>query len=152
MINIYLISTVLLSASAFEMSGRFRDPLAWSGGLSGLGINPNYTAGTFPTKLDHFNDDIDKMFELRFWINDNYYDVEHGPIFIYICGEWTCSPPADDATAMAFGASRGALLVALEHRYYGASQPFPDWSYENLKWLTTPQAIEDIHGFVLNIK
>jgi len=35
------------------------------------------------------------------------------------------------------GAEHNALLVSLEHRYYGDSQPFSDWSTENLKLLTS---------------
>jgi len=95
------------------------------------------------------------MFNIRWWKNEKY-STKDGPIFIYICGEWTCAPPSDDATAMAFGASKGALLLALEHRYYGNSQPFSDaqggWSYDNLKWLNTTQALEDIEVYVQKIK
>jgi len=42
--------------------------------------------------------------------------------------------------------------VSLEHRYYGASQPFSDWSLDNLKWLNTTQALEDIHKFINYMK
>lgn len=49
---------------------------------------------------------------------------------------------------MAYGQEKKGLLVALEHRYYGASQPFKDWSTPNLKWLNTTQALEDIHHFI----
>lgn len=53
---------------------------------------------------------------------------------------------------MGYGASKGAILMALEHRYYGNSQPFSDaeggWSYENLKFLNVTQAIEDIDLFI----
>lgn len=39
-------------------------------------------------------------------------------------------------------------VIALEHRYYGESQPRPDWTYENLRWLTADQALADIAHFV----
>jgi hypothetical protein len=35
------------------------------------------------------------------------------------------------------GADNNALLVTLEHRYYGASQPFENWSTKNLEYLTS---------------
>ena len=41
----------------------------------------------------------------------------------------------------------GALMVALEHRYYGPSNPFGDYSTENLRYLNTEQALEDIASF-----
>ena len=49
---------------------------------------------------------------------------------------------------MMVGAEHGALLYSLEHRYYGASQPFDDWSTPNLKYLTTRQALADIRAFI----
>lgn len=38
----------------------------------------------------------------------------------------------------------------LEHRYYGASQPFADWSVPNLKYLTSQQALADLDYFIKN--
>ena len=40
------------------------------------------------------------------------------------------------------------LFLVLEHRYYGASQPFPDWSSENLKYLNSTQALADLDYFI----
>ncbi|KHJ96033.1 serine carboxypeptidase S28 [Oesophagostomum dentatum] len=42
----------------------------------------------------------------------------------------------------------GAALFALEHRFYGESRPKPDTSVENLKYLNSRQAIEDIAYFI----
>jgi serine protease 16 len=41
-----------------------------------------------------------------------------------------------------------ALMLALEHRYYGPSNPFGDFATENLKWLNTEQALGDLAYFV----
>lgn len=46
------------------------------------------------------------------------------------------------------GASHGALLTALEHRFYGKSQPFDDLSNENLAYLSAEQALSDIAHFL----
>lgn len=40
-----------------------------------------------------------------------------------------------------------ALILALEHRYYGASQPLPDLSTSNLRFLSSRQALQDIALF-----
>ena len=40
------------------------------------------------------------------------------------------------------------MLTVLEHRYYGESQPFPDWSIDNLKWLSSKQALADMADFI----
>lgn len=42
--------------------------------------------------------------------------------------------------------------VILEHRYYGTSFPTPDISTENLRFLTTEQALADQAYFSKNIK
>lgn len=46
------------------------------------------------------------------------------------------------------GAEHNALLITLEHRYYGASQPFENWSTENLKFLSSEQALADLAYFI----
>jgi len=45
-----------------------------------------------------------------------------------------------------------ALVVTLEHRYYGTSQPFDDLSLESLKYLNAYQAIDDLAYFIEFIK
>jgi hypothetical protein len=42
----------------------------------------------------------------------------------------------------------GALILALEHRYYGYSIPVPDFSTPNMKYLTSRQALADMALFV----
>jgi len=66
------------------------------------------------------------------WVNDKYYNQSscnqtntcNGPVFLYICGEYTCSIREDRLFPFMVGASHGAILYALEHRFYGKSQPF----------------------------
>lgn len=87
--------------------------------------------------MDHFDNTVYRWFQLRYWLNEDKFDKENGPLIIYICGEWTCSPPDPSGAAMQYGQNKSGILVALEHRYYGASQPFEDWSTGNLKWLNT---------------
>lgn len=103
-------------------------------------------------KLDNFNDSEKRTFQSRYWENDDAWDKQNGPIFLYICGEWTCDPPSVSSPAFSLGQKLNGKLMALEHRYYGFSQPFNDsqggWSYENLKWLTSPQALADIAQFI----
>jgi len=48
--------------------------------------------------VDHDGSNRD-TYDQRYWINDQYYDAETGPIFLYLCGEWTCQPPSVDGAA-----------------------------------------------------
>ncbi|WAR11956.1 TSSP-like protein [Mya arenaria] len=42
----------------------------------------------------------------------------------------------------------GAIAVMLEHRYYGESHPVPDLSVENLRFLSSRQALADLAEFI----
>jgi len=89
------------------------------------------------------------MFDMRYWVNDYYWSEDQtGPNFIYLCGEYTCSVPSDRLYPFMVGASHGARLLVLEHRFYGSSQPMPDWSLESLRLLSTEQAMADIAQFL----
>uniref|UniRef100_A0A915DQR4 Uncharacterized protein n=1 Tax=Ditylenchus dipsaci TaxID=166011 RepID=A0A915DQR4_9BILA len=42
-------------------------------------------------------------------------------------------------------------MFALEHRYYGDSLPFDSFTTENLKYLTSQQALADLSVFIQTI-
>jgi pimeloyl-ACP methyl ester carboxylesterase len=46
------------------------------------------------------------------------------------------------------GAHHNALLMVLEHRYYGESQLFDNWETENFKYLSSEQALSDLASFI----
>lgn len=100
--------------------------------------------------IDHYNYQDHRAYKQRYWINSKYFNEEdkHAPIFLYICGEYTCSIREDRLYPFMVGASHGALLTALEHRFYGQSQPFEDLSNENLQYLSAEQALSDIAHFL----
>lgn len=89
-------------------------------------------------------------------MNENKWDPENGPVFLYMCGEWTCSPPSVTQAAFALGYNElNAKLVVLEHRFYGDSQLFRGedaWATENLKLLNTTQALADTAYFIDELK
>ena len=99
----------------------------------------DYTTYWFDNKIDHFNDKDERTYKQRYWYNNKFFSGKdsQGPVFLYICGEWTCTPPDEQQYPMMVGAEHGALLVSLEHRYYGESQPFEDWSTPNLHYLSS---------------
>ena len=107
-------------------------------------------------KLDHFNDEDTRVFSQRFTICSNYTSGDDPPVVIYIGGE---SPEGSDIEYEEFGVgglirSLGAVYVDLEHRYYGLSYPkvLPDASTENLKYLSSQQALADLRQFILYLK
>ena len=52
------------------------------------------------------------------------------------------------ALAVEMAASRGALILALEHRFYGPSQPTGDLTVASLRHLSSAQALADAARFV----
>jgi len=69
--------------------------------------------------VDHLSYIDKRTYQQRYWINDQYWDQASGPVFIYICGEYTCSVPEERLYPFMVGAENNALLFVLEHRYYG---------------------------------
>ena len=101
----------------------------------------------FDAYIDN-NDHTQGTFKLRYWVDDQYWTDTTGPNFIYFCGEYTCSPPAERHYPFQVGANMNARLFVIEHRYYGKSQPFADWSVDNLQLLTSEQALADFNNFL----
>ena len=46
----------------------------------------------------------------------------------------------------------GAAIIALEHRYWGFSSPYPELTTENMQYQTLKNAIADLNYFALNVK
>lgn len=102
----------------------------------------------FSQKLDHFNKENDTEFAQRWYLNNTYAKSSDAPVFLYICGESTCHSSSVERGAITEYAKRfNGVIVALEHRYYGKSQPFSSLTTKNLKYLSTDQAIEDLAYF-----
>lgn len=93
----------------------------------------------FPSRVDHFNGSNWDMWQMRYLINDQYYNASQGPILFYtgneggIWGFYNNSGFIVDTLAKRFG----ALVVFAEHRYYGKSWPYGNeidsMKVENLK-------------------
>ena len=63
---------------------------------------------------------------------------EGGPVFIQIGGGGRASPSFLYTGAWLEWANKhNAALFILEHRFYGESHPTPDFSTENLQWLSS---------------
>ena len=52
-----------------------------------------YDTYYFENKIDHFDSNEERTYKQRYWYNDKFFNQDNGPIFLYICGEWTCTPP-----------------------------------------------------------
>jgi len=106
----------------------------------------------FTQRLDHFNAQDRRTWKQRYFVNSTFWDGT-GPIFLQIGGEGAISAGYVVFLQMAnYAKVYGALMLALEHRFYGASQPFANLSTENLRYLSSQQALADAATFLAAMK
>jgi len=106
----------------------------------------------FVQELDHFNVQEQRTWKQRFYVNDEHYKLG-GPVFFQVGGEGTISAGyVVDFMMSEYARQEGALQVALEHRFYGKSHPFPTLATENLAFLSSVQALADASTFLTYIR
>ena len=100
--------------------------------------------------IDHYDYSTSKTFKQRYFAIEDYFNPKVGPIFLFICGEYTCQgvPQARQWVVTMAKRLQGLILV-LEHRFYGKSLPFDLESYtlENMRLLNSEQALKDLAYF-----
>ncbi|XP_048530658.1 probable serine protease EDA2 isoform X1 [Triticum urartu] len=96
--------------------------------------------------LDHFSPTDHRQFKQRYYEFLDYHRAPNGPVFLNICGEASCSGISNNYLAV-MAKKFGAALVSPEHRYYGKSSPFEDLTTENLRFLSSKQALSDLAVF-----
>ncbi|KAF8033787.1 hypothetical protein BT93_C0140 [Corymbia citriodora subsp. variegata] len=111
----------------------------------------------FPQILDHFtyNPQSYKIFYQKYLINSQFW--HHGaPIFVYTGNEgnieWFA---ANTGFLLDIAPKFRALLVFIEHRYYGESMPFGKDSYnssETVGYLNSQQALADYAVLIRSLK
>uniref|UniRef100_A0A7E4ZS57 Serine protease K12H4.7 n=1 Tax=Panagrellus redivivus TaxID=6233 RepID=A0A7E4ZS57_PANRE len=117
------------------------------------------TQHNFTQIVDHFSDSDNSTWNQRLLVNDAYfnYTTDSPVIFIQIGGEdtasivWTCWT---NYTYISLAVQHGALVLQLEHRFFGYSYPLwtkdglADMSTEALRLLTSQQALADLANFI----
>ncbi|KAJ3439506.1 protease s28 pro-x carboxypeptidase-related [Anaeramoeba flamelloides] len=100
-------------------------------------------------KIDHFNPLDSRKFQQLYYVNDTYYQ-QGGPVFLVINGEAGMPDLYQEyGYPLELAQTHNALVISLEHRYYGTSLPFGEDSFstENLQYLNTDQALADLAQF-----
>jgi hypothetical protein len=98
----------------------------------------------------HSND----FFNLRYWFDASNYKPG-GPVIVLQSGETSGEgrlPFLQKGIIAQLTQATNGIGVILEHRYYGTSFPTPNISTENLRFLTTEQALADQAYFSQHIK
>ncbi|KAF9619603.1 hypothetical protein IFM89_007924 [Coptis chinensis] len=100
----------------------------------------------FNQTLDHYSPTDHRKFGQRYYEFLDHFRVPDGPIFLVICGEATCNGITNDYVSV-LAKKFGAAVVSPEHRYYGKSSPFKSLTTENLRFLSSKQALFDLAVF-----
>jgi hypothetical protein len=105
----------------------------------------------YDQRVDHFDPTNMNTFKQLYYVNDTFWSgaATGAPIFIVLGGEGPVSPAyvLDHFVVASYAAQFGALIVAVEHRFYGQSMPAADLSTQNLRLLSTQQALADYAEF-----
>ncbi|KAH8664498.1 peptidase S28 [Xylariales sp. PMI_506] len=119
-----------------------------------------YPAYTISTPIDHFHNDslyephANGSYEMRYWFDAQYYKTG-GPVIVLASGEADGTgrlPYLQKGIVAQLAEATNGIGVILEHRYYGDSLPVEDFTTENLRFLTTDQALADAAYFAQNVK
>ncbi|XP_066140947.1 putative serine protease K12H4.7 [Euwallacea fornicatus] len=103
----------------------------------------------FKQRIDHFNPTDTRVYNQRYYVNEDYYNEDSNHVFLMLGGEWEANTIWLNSGAWIDSAKKyGAILFYLEHRFYGQSQPFEDLSTENLQYLSAHQALADAANFI----
>ncbi|CAH0605829.1 unnamed protein product [Chrysodeixis includens] len=85
--------------------------------------------------------------------NEEFFGGPGSPVFILVGGEWDIVPGwllAGNMYEMA--RENKGYQIYTEHRYYGRSLPFPEFTAENLRFLNMDQALADLAYFITDLK
>eukprot|EP00697_Spironema_sp_BW2_P004423 gnl/Spiro4/16026_TR8617_c0_g1_i1.p1 gnl/Spiro4/16026_TR8617_c0_g1~~gnl/Spiro4/16026_TR8617_c0_g1_i1.p1 ORF type:complete len:582 (+),score=119.29 gnl/Spiro4/16026_TR8617_c0_g1_i1:62-1747(+) len=153
---VFAIAVVGLSARPYLQHGRPHGGLKNHGlgaASAGLQVAPTQY---FTQRVDHYNPQDTSTFQQRYWVNStNFRNSTNGisPVFIMLGGEGEENPLWVAQGFMVEQARKyNALCILVEHRFYGASQPFQDLSTEHLALLSSQQALADFASFVSAMK
>ncbi|KAH3770490.1 hypothetical protein DPMN_171777, partial [Dreissena polymorpha] len=106
--------------------------------------------------LDHFNamfKELGKTYKQRYYVNAEFWFGQESPVFLFIGGEGTLTARDVEAGEMyELGRQHKALLVGVEHRFYGASLNDDGLQLEELEYLSSQQALADLATFVRYIR
>ncbi|KAG6450927.1 hypothetical protein O3G_MSEX006839 [Manduca sexta] len=103
--------------------------------------------------LDHFDPQNTDTFLMRYMFNEEFFGGDGSPIFIMFGGEWDITPGwLTTGNMYEMARENNGYQIYTEHRYYGQSLPFREFTTENLRFLNIDQALADLAYFILDLK
>jgi len=115
------------------------------------GLSNQITSEEFTQKIDHFDPNSELgTFQQRYFVDTTFAknpDPDH--LIIYLGSNYEFSErDIEIGPITRYANVTKSVLIELEHRFFGKSQPFSEQTVDNLAYLTIDQAIEDITDFI----
>ncbi|CAK9186784.1 unnamed protein product [Ilex paraguariensis] len=158
---LFLLSALCVTA-IYPKTPRFGLVSKFSTNDYGVQLPPEFVTYYYTQTLDHFNYKPESYatFQQRYIVNSKYWGGANSssPIFVYTGDEGDITLVADFAGAIVELASRfKGLLVYIEHRYYGESNPFgsQNEAFSNastLGFFSSTQALADFAQVIIDLK
>lgn len=145
-----ILEFLILLITVFIFDSRIANaaPPIWSSPINVQGGPPVVvSAGFINQKTNHLDTKDPRTFKQRFWFSKTHAAGNSSPVLIYICPQGQCGGGVLYGPIHTHAKAVQGYLFALEHRYYGQSQPMKDLSRESLEFLTTEQALLDLVSF-----
>ncbi|XP_021959364.1 putative serine protease K12H4.7 [Folsomia candida] len=102
---------------------------------------------TFQQCMHHGTNGCDQTWSQRYWVNSDYWSPGN-PIFIEIAGEWDAEGDINGGYWYNYAYKYKAMLVVLEHRFYGQSFPVNNPAVSDLWLMTSQLALADAAYFI----
>ncbi|KAL2755191.1 hypothetical protein ACRALDRAFT_1035139 [Sodiomyces alcalophilus JCM 7366] len=132
-------------------------PLWPTGGIRPRGHpNPQRVGrGTFEQLVDHGHPS-GPTFKQRYWFNDDYWGGPGSPVFMLNAGEMDAGQGLgwlrNDTLPGMYAKVFNAALILFEHRYFGESLPYEEFTAETLQHLNIRQSIADQTRFAMEVE
>ncbi|EDL84577.1 protease, serine, 16 (thymus), isoform CRA_b [Rattus norvegicus] len=115
------------------------------GSVLGHGPGAIPKQGWLEQPLDPFNATDRRIFLQRYWVNDQHRTGQDAPVFLHIGGEGSLGPGSVmTGHPAALAPAWGALVISLEHRFYGLSMPAGGLDVALLHYLSSRHALADV--------
>jgi len=111
----------------------------------------------YEQQIDHFNFGTNGTFSQRYFVNDSFWTPQsNDPIFVYAGNEANILKFVNASGFMFDIAPEfSAMVVFIEHRYYGESFPFKEsksyYDHDKIGYLTVEQALADFVEVIYHI-
>lgn len=108
-------------------------------------------------RLDHFDPVDARTWSQRYFVSERFAGTIHEATPVFVCAGGEGPPLTENAVLdgdvhcavmIDLAKKHKGLVFALEHRFYGASQPTGDLKTTSLRLLSSAQALEDLVSFV----